>query len=104
MDELIALFQRLAFIIYFSILNFIVIVLFCFATSLTRLELKSIGLRESNSHHHTHPGGIQGWVIKSIGGSKGKLGLDRIRVFIGILFAAVGGVVGSETLVLTKSG
>ncbi|KAJ3148902.1 hypothetical protein HDU89_004483 [Geranomyces variabilis] len=110
LDELIALFSRPTFIIYFSIQGLLVVAVFAFIKYLEygmdALRFFSIfSPRRGKPNPETEP-------LLARGGSSGGMQradstLEMAKAksdWIGALYGVVGGTVASETLLLTKSG
>ncbi|KAJ3150094.1 hypothetical protein HDU86_006717 [Geranomyces michiganensis] len=108
LDELIQLFSRPTFIIYFSIQGLLVVSVFAFIKYLEygmdALKFLSILSRRGSSKPNPE---AEPLLLGRGGGQRADSTLEVAKVksdWIGALYGVVGGTVASETLLLTKSG
>ncbi|KAJ3181734.1 hypothetical protein HDU87_000752 [Geranomyces variabilis] len=110
LDELIALFSRPTFIIYFSIQGLLVVTVFAFIKYLEygmdALRFFSIfSSRRGKPNPETEPLLARAGSSGGIQRADSTLEMAKVKSdWIGALYGVVGGTVASETLLLTKSG
>src|SRR5207244_3620496 len=83
LEDLIELYKRQAFIIYFSIIEFIVVIL---------LTLNKYGERVLDKMLKDERDPVFGWSIK------------KLQTIVGISYGCVGGMISSQSLLFAKSG